>query len=111
MNNKLKYANFETPKVKQSWIILSSMQRKKLIDNLLTIVNVDILKDLEIIDCKDDGQVIIRIKKIMTASERGSILLNLEHLLKNNIDDGINLWGESLGDKNSLRNLRGIEVK
>jgi hypothetical protein len=47
----------------------------------------------------------------MSASERGTFLLDLESLLKSQIDNGINIWLEPIGDKNSLRNLRGIEVK
>ena len=46
----------------------------------------------------------------MDASERGTLLLNLEAILKKEIDDGISIWHIPLGDKNSLRNLRGIEV-
>ena len=42
---------------------------------------------------------------------RGTKLLDLEELLKENVDLGITIWLEPLGDKNSLRNLRGIEVK
>jgi hypothetical protein len=37
--------------------------------------------------------------------------LDLEELFKKSVDQGITVWGEALGDKNSLRNLRGIEVK
>ena len=46
----------------------------------------------------------------MTASERGVLLLNIEDWIKNKLDNGITIWHESIGDKNSLRNLRGIEV-
>jgi hypothetical protein len=31
--------------------------------------------------------------------------------LKAHIDDALTVWLEPLGDRNSLRNLRGIEVK
>jgi hypothetical protein len=47
----------------------------------------------------------------LTASVRGSLLLDFEECIKKNIDQGLTVWGEALGDKNSLRNLRGIEVK
>ena len=35
----------------------------------------------------------------------------LEEDLKLNIDKGLTVWCEPLGDKNSLRNLRGIKIK
>ena len=34
-----------------------------------------------------------------------------EFYLKNKIDRSINVWCEPIGDKNSLRNLRGIQIK
>jgi len=57
-----------------------------------------------------DGQVTISLNNAMNASERGSFLLDFEELLKDNLDNGITIWHEAIGDKNSLRNLRGIEV-
>ena len=39
------------------------------------------------------------------------MLLDLESLIKDNIDDGISIWLEPVGDKSKLRNLRGINFK
>jgi hypothetical protein len=39
------------------------------------------------------------------------LILDLEEFLKNHLDSGISIWCEPLGDKNSLRNLRGIQIK
>ena len=36
---------------------------------------------------------------------------DLEAFLKESIDPGLVVWLEPLGDRSSLRNLRGIEVK
>jgi hypothetical protein len=55
--------------------------------------------------------VIIRFTEPVDVSKRGLLLLDLEEALKREIDQGITVWVEALGDKNSLRNLRGIEVK
>ena len=41
---------------------------------------------------------------------RGPLLLDLEEKLKKNIDDGITVWFEPVGDKSKLRNLRGITI-
>ena len=37
-------------------------------------------------------------------------MLDLEAVLKNELDNGITIWHIPIGDKNSLRNLRGIEI-
>jgi len=52
---------------------------------------------------------IVELKKESTASERGKILLDLEDCLCN-INPRIRVWHVPLGDKNSLRNLRGISI-
>ena len=38
-------------------------------------------------------------------------LKKLEQKLKSNIDVGITIWCEPVGDKSKLRNLRGIKFK
>lgn len=58
----------------------------------------------------DNGQVYVSLNKPVNASDRGQLLLDLESHYKNSVEVGINLWCEPLGDKNSLRNLRGIQV-
>jgi hypothetical protein len=57
-----------------------------------------------------DGQIYFTFKKQISSSLRGIFLLDLELMLKENIDPGIIIWCEPIGDKNSLRNLRGIEI-
>jgi hypothetical protein len=57
------------------------------------------------------GQVYVALKEPIGSSLRGGLLLDLEEHLKKTIDPAINIWCEPLGDKNSLRNLRGIEIK
>ena len=58
-----------------------------------------------------DGQVIVNLLESLSADKRGPLLLDLEELLKGSVDPGLVVWLESLGDRSSLRNLRGIEVK
>jgi hypothetical protein len=60
---------------------------------------------------KGDGQVVVNLTESLPAGKRGQLLLDLEEFLKNEIDPGLTVWLEPLGDRNSLRNLRGIEVK
>jgi len=105
------YSNHITPTVGEYWVSLVVHERVRLVDALILKAGEDELFNFEIIDCKNDGQIIVRIKSPMSPASRGMWLLKLESMLKDNIDDGVTVWAESLGDKNSLRNLRGIKVK
>ena len=58
-----------------------------------------------------NGHVSVAIDPPLSAADRGTLLLDLEELLKREVDQGITVWCEPLGDKNSLRNLRGIQIK
>ena len=42
---------------------------------------------------------------------RGQYLMKLEEELINNVDPMIRVWNVPIGDKNSLRNLRGVTLK
>ena len=44
-------------------------------------------------------------------AERGQLLMNLEDELINNVDSAIRIWHEPLGDKNTLRTMRGVTVQ
>lgn len=68
-------------------------------------------QNLDIVEAKEDGQVIVQFAVPEGADTRGSILLDFEEMLKLKLDPSLTVWLEPLGDKNSLRNLRGIEVK
>jgi hypothetical protein len=107
----MNYSNIPTHEVKKIWVDMSKKERIDLINNKLSKSNFNYLKFIKVLDAKNDGQVILSLLNQMSASERGTFLLDLESLLKNQIDNGINIWLEPIGDKNSLRNLRGIEVK
>ena len=63
------------------------------------------------VEARQDGQVIMRLKEPLGPSERGTLLLDLEAFLKETVDPGLVVWLEPLGDRSSLRNLRGVEVK
>ena len=76
----------------------------------LSVIVLDPNDKIEIKSALTNGQVSVEINEMMDASERGTFLLNLEEILKKEIDNGISIWHIPLGDKNSLRNLRGIEV-
>lgn len=66
---------------------------------------------LDFLSASENGYVVVVLKQSLGPGERGTLLLDVEALLKAKIDQGITIWLEPQGDKSSLRNLRGIEVK
>jgi hypothetical protein len=66
---------------------------------------------IEIAEVREDGQIILHFKQPMAADRRGRVLLDFESALKARIDPALTVWLEPLGDRSSLRRLRGIEVK
>jgi hypothetical protein len=105
------HANIETPIPSAAWASLGERQRVDQIISKLEAGPERFLFQIQVITAKADGQVIVRLKNPLPVDRRGPFLLDLEEYLKAHIDDAIAIWLEPLGDRNSLRNLRGIEVK
>ena len=96
-----------TPETSDEW-------KKKSINNRLNIIYEELkkdyaYKDFEVIDAPDNGQIVLKIERKISANERGLFLLKLEERLKSVIDKGITIWLEPVGDKSKLRQLRGIK--
>ena len=102
-------ANADTPITQTTWKLMPDMERIKLINKHIRkkqdYVSISIKKTTE------SGQVLVTLDGKFSASQRGVYLLDFERYLKDNVDQGINVWCETIGDKNSLRNLRGIQIK
>jgi len=111
MGNNLCHANTDTPTPSLAWCQLSDSERLDLIMNTVDAMMVPASKNLVIVEAKLDGQVIVSLLEPVPADKRGTLLLDIEAFLKESIDPGLVVWLEPLGDRNSLRNLRGIEVK
>jgi len=106
----LEFANITTPLPSPSsdWLKFSERERIDIIQSVIKDFSGN--EKLVIRNALSNGQVSVEINEAMDASLRGTLLLNLEAILKKEIDNGISIWHIPLGDKNSLRNLRGIEV-
>lgn len=104
------YADVPTPTPGSAWTELNELQRVDQVLNKLQASPAQFLAQIEVVTAKADGQVIVRMRQSLPSSQRGPFLLDLEEHLKD-IDQALVVWLEPLGDKNSLRNLRGIEVK
>ena len=109
MNNYFQYLTLDCPTPSEKWLSISKSDRIILIISALKTSPFN--DNLKVNDTKDDGQVIVSLNNNYKPHERGTMLLDLEQFLKDKIDYSITIWLEPLGDKNSLRNLRGIEVK
>ena len=110
MNNgiSIEFASHTTPLPSLIWKSISEEERIAKVKSAI--------KDFqgnEVIEIKEahiDGQVTVVLKNLMNSNERGIFFLDLEEWLKKMLDNGITIWHKPIGDKNSLRNLRGIKV-
>ena len=107
----LKHAKANTPSPILEWRQLTDAQRLTRVMETLRAATVELNGNIVIAAAKEDGQIIVNLLEPMPAGKRGQLLLDIEAFLKEAIDPGLAVWLEPLGDRNSLRNLRGIEVK
>jgi len=101
-----KYAVKDSPSPSSSWKQLTESEGLVLIREIS-----ESFQDMDFTRATDDGNVYLVIEKSMSPGDRGSSLLKLEKVLKQKLDKGITVWHEPIGDRNSLRKLRGIELK
>ena len=97
------YAWAKTPTPGYEWRTMTPERRLLAVDISFAQITVK--------DCKPDGSVIVELWDRLSASERGEVLLDYEEALKQAVDRALTVWLAPLGDRNSLRNLRGIEIK
>ena len=105
---KKNFSKVKTPVTSQEWRKKSEESRINIISEELKKNN--LYKDFEVIKAADDGQIILKIERIIPANQRGLLLLELEEKLKL-IDEGVTIWCEPVGDKSKLRKLRGVEIR
>ncbi|MDP7194594.1 MAG: hypothetical protein QF864_00195 [SAR202 cluster bacterium] len=98
----------KTPSPSENWKKLTNKKRIELINNELNKKNLD---EFEVFKTPDDGQIVFKVLKPIPSNKRGILLLDLEDQLKDNIDKGLTVWFEPVGDKSKLRNLRGIKFQ
>ena len=103
------YASENTPVTGNYWINFSDTQRVNAINEIIN--NNDSFKNITISRVHENGQVFVTLSENVNVAERGSLLLDFEEHIKIKLDEALNVWCEPLGDKNSLRKLRGIQIK
>ncbi len=104
----ISFADIDSPSTGEAWINMTRDERVALIHSSIQSFTKDL--DVSVVEAYPGGQVSIFINSSIEINDRGAFMLNLEEHLKSTIDVGINIWHEPIGDKSSLRNLRGIEV-
>ena len=102
------YADVNTPITKESWKNLTDKERFDMVNK---VVNNSSFNSINVVSARENGQILVTLIDQVMAGKRGNLLLDCEEHLKSTIDEGLNVWCEPLGDKSSLRNLRGIEIK
>lgn len=99
----------DTYEVSERWIHLSEQDRISEITAILK--NSEASSNFVVEQATGNGFVVLRIEENLNAATRGLFLLDLEEKLKQQIDYGITLWLQPVGDKSKLRQLRGVEVR
>ncbi len=103
------YADVNSPESSAEWRQIESDQRIELVANLIC-SRVDFQK-IKVTRALPDGQVFVELVEPLPPAVRGSLLLDFESGLKTSVDQALVVWCEPLGDKSTLRNLRGIEMR
>jgi len=105
----ISFANEKSPVPGTDWAGMTDRERIELVQDEM--IKFDSDYTVTVVDAKKDGQIALIINDQLSAKERGTFLLDMEAHLKESVDNGLTVWHEPIGDKSSLRNLRGIEVK
>tara|TARA_B110000003_G_C16365180_1_gene424334 strand:+ start:340 stop:606 length:267 start_codon:yes stop_codon:yes gene_type:complete len=86
---------------------MDSSLRKKIVSTTIGSYSLEI--DFDVVSVPDNGQIVLKTSENIAPNVRGLLLLNLEKKLKEDIDIGITIWLEPVGDKSKLRQLRGVQ--
>lgn len=104
-----KYANESSPEIQEKWISMSQNEKFNLIESILN--GEARYEKFKLVKIEKNGFLILKVEENISANERGLMLLELEEKIKREIDEGLTVWLEPVGDKSKLRNLRGISFK
>ena len=91
----------------KNWLDMDFSLRKKIIST--TIGNYSLGTNFDVVSVPDNGQIVLKTSENIAPNLRGLLLLNLEKKLKEDIDIGLTVWLEPVGDKSKLRQLRGVQ--
>ena len=104
-------AAVDSPVTGKDWNEKSEIERLNVVKSSLSGSRIEHICQLEPIATRSDGQVTFRIVGELKAGVRGGVLLDTEAWLKKTVDQGITVWVEPMGDRSSLRKLRGVRIE
>ena len=104
------FSDVSSPVPTDDWQSLTIGERIDFINKSIQDFSLSIDIDIDVVEANKGGQISVIINDKLSAAERGPLLLGIEEFLKLNVDNGITVWHAPIGDKSSLRKLRGIEV-
>jgi len=99
----------DTPKPSLRWLSLGESER--LLEVQLLLSKSSCSEYLEVESCTNDGEIYFSQVTPIETYKRVDLLLSLEDLLQEKMDISITVWIKPQNDKNSLRRLRGVELK
>ena len=105
LNNKI---NFQTIKPSNDWIYLNDDQKKiKIYDKLKDFKYPKLAQDIEIkiIRIENKVDIFLDLLNITDIDTKNKLCLDFEIYLKKNLDESLNVYLETLVDKNKLRRL------
>ena len=103
------YNDVDSPTVSTAWKNLNNEERLQQIKNVIQ--KSKYVNFFTVTRITDSGSVYLNFLSEISSNIRGNLLLDLEAKLKSEIDNGLTIWCEPLGDRSSLRKLRGIQIK
>jgi hypothetical protein len=104
------FAAVDSPLTAKEWSEKSEIERLSLVKSSLAGSCIEYICQLEPVVARSDGQVTFRMIGELKVGVRGGVLLDAEAWLKNTVDQGITVWVEPMGDRSSLRKLRGVRI-
>lgn len=108
MSLKSEYSYDRCDELGINWV--SSSERDRL-EKISQVISKNTLEgSVEVTRALSTGFVYVRLLQNMSPGQRGTFLLDLEEKFKAEVDTGLSVWCDPLGDRNSLRNLRGVQI-
>lgn len=100
----LRHAAAPTPTVSVWWRNMDDVDRDRWIRGVIGFWPVRCLS------AKPNGVVTLELLTDLNAGDRGEMLRAIEAALKDEIDDGLEVYLQAAVDKNALRKLRGVQI-
>jgi hypothetical protein len=103
------FLDTSTPEPRSVWLEATEHERWDWISECFSEFDCE-AKGVSLAGVSHNGEVYVTLDAKLKASERSSLLLDVELQLKARIDPSIVVWCQPTQDRNALRKLRGVTV-